>query len=163
MAGREKDDRIAGEVPVQVIAGRDGKPAFAVVPVEVFLALLARAREGGELGALLGNMNWEEALVPLFKFTDSDDEAASEAAAYDAAKEANEESFPLEVADRLIAGKSPLKVLRRYRGFTQKQLADKTETTAAYLSQIETGRRGGSVKLLHRLADVLEVGLDDLV
>jgi DNA-binding XRE family transcriptional regulator len=113
-------------------------------------------------------MNWEEAYVPLFRhfagdFANSDDEAASEVAAYDAAKEADEESFPLAIADRLIAGENPLKVFREYRGLTQKQLADKAETTAAYLSQIETGRRGGSVKLLHRLADVLEVDLDDLV
>ena len=188
MAGREENDRIAGEVLVQVIAGRDGKPAFIVVSVEVFFGLLAYARKSGaecaekatefpwetlcgwferESGELF-RANWEEALVPIFNLfadisADNDSEAASEVAAYDAAKEANEESFPLAVADRLIVGENPLKVLRQYRGLTQKQLADKTETTAAYLSQIETGRRGGSIKLLHRLADVLEVGLDDLV
>ena len=75
----------------------------------------------------------------------------------------DEESFPLEVADRLIAGESPLKVFREYRGLTQSALAKNAGTSAAYLSQIETGRRTGSVKLLRRLADALGVVLDDLV
>ena len=83
-------------------------------------------------------------------------------AAYDAAVARNEESFPLEVVDRLIAHESPLKVFREYRGLTQDTLAKNAGTNAAYLSQIETGRRTGSVRLLRRLADALGVELDDL-
>ena len=37
------------------------------------------------------------------------------------------------------------------------------KTTAPYLSQIENGRRTGSVGLLRRLADALRVEIDDLV
>lgn len=92
----------------------------------------------------------------------ADGEDAADVAAYDAAKARNEESFPAEIADRLIAGENPIKVFRKYRGLTQKQLAKQAKTAAAYLSQIETGRRTGSVKLLRRLAGELGVGLDDL-
>ncbi len=92
----------------------------------------------------------------------ADGEDAADVAAFDAAKARNEESFPAEIADRLIAGDNPIKVFRKYRGLTQKQLAKQAKTAAAYLSQIETGRRIGSVKLLRRLAGELGVGLDDL-
>ena len=42
---------------------------------------------------------------------------------YANAKFANEESFPIDVADRLLANESAVKVYREYRGLTQKQLA----------------------------------------
>ena len=92
---------------------------------------------------------------------DNDDD--EDVAAYDAVKARDEESFPFEIADRLIAGENPIKVFRQYRGLTQRELAVKVDTSAAYLSQIETGRRGGSIKMLHRVADALDVGLEDLV
>ena len=41
-----KRSKTNGDMPVQVIAGRDGKPAYAVLPLEVFATLLAYAREG---------------------------------------------------------------------------------------------------------------------
>ena len=82
---------------------------------------------------------------------------------YDEAKAREEESFPLEIADRMIGGDNPIKVFREYRGLTQKQLAKKTSTSAAYLSQIETGRRTGSIKLLRRLASTLGVEVEDLI
>ena len=88
---------------------------------------------------------------------------AADIALYDTAKDRAEESLPLAVVDRLIEGTNPIKVFREYRGLTQQKLAAEIATTPAYLSQIETGRRQGSLKLLHRLAAALEVDLDDLV
>ena len=88
---------------------------------------------------------------------------AEDIAAYDAAKARNEECFPLEIADRLIGGENPIKVFREHRRLTQAQLAREADTTAPYVSQLETGRRMGSTKLLHRVAEALGVGLDDLV
>ena len=111
-----------------------------------------------ELQTLLKG-HWESVVPPRHDEADE----AEDIAAYDAAKRRNEDSFPLEVVDRQIAGGSPLKVFREYRGLTQSTLAKNVGTSAAYLSQIETGRRAGSVKLLRRLADALGVELDDLV
>ena len=62
-----------------------------------------------------------------------------------------------------MRGESPIKVFREYRGLTQAKLAEVADTSSAYLSQLETGRRDGSLKLMRRLADALRVELDDLV
>jgi transcriptional regulator with XRE-family HTH domain len=50
-----------------------------------------------------------------------------------------------------------IKKARAGREFTQKVLAKKVGIKPAYLSQIETGRRSPSSKLLHKLAFELEV------
>lgn len=210
MARRKRNDRATNGIQIQIIAGRDGKPTFALLPLEVFVTLCAYARQG------IAESSSDDARANLFAFAsrafreglrdgwvggeslylrdhlvsllsddrmsktfeevsnwlgssrnaavhheDVDDEAR-DIAAYDAAMARNEESFPSEIADRLIVRENPIKVFREYRGLTQRQLAEVAGTTAPYVSQIETGRRVGSVKLLHRLAEALDVGLDDL-
>ncbi len=217
MARRTNDDSAPDAIQAQIIADRDGRPSFAVVPFDVFLALAAYAREGVEAskrrtrGASeskrVGQYPFESAKnfrvlyvgetesvdrrARTFVSHSTDDElaavlehvsewlssdrsfAVSEAgdageldedlAVYDVARVSDEERFPAAVADRLIAGESPLKVFRQYRGLTQRRLAEAAKTTAPYLSQIENGRRTGSVGLLHRLAEALRVEIDDLV
>ena len=46
---------------------------------------------------------------------------------------------------------------------TQDALAEATGISKPYLSQIETGQRGGTAELLKKLADALNVPLDLLV
>lgn len=156
---KSKRSKTNGDMPVQIITGRDGKPAFAVVPFEAFSTLLTYARKGAnensdDFGPLKKlEWNWN-------KLAANNDE---DVAVYDEAKARKEESFPLEIADRMIGGENPTKVFREYRGLTQKQLAKKTGTSAAYLSQIETGRRTGSIRLLRRLAGALDVEVEDLI
>ena len=82
---------------------------------------------------------------------------------YDSAKFADEESFPIDVADRLLAGENAVKVYRVHRGITQKQLAHEVGINTVYLSQIETGRRTGSTQTLAKLARSLNVDLEDLI
>ena len=207
MAGRKSDNDAPDMIGVQIITGRDGKPSFAVVPFEVFVALTAYAREGVEasrsgaprsfrrkedldrniketvISLTRANARTQEEVRSLLldKFTKNFEavsdwlsshpsfaapdagELDEDLAVYDAAKASDEERFPAEVADRLIAGESPLKVFREYRGLTQGRLAKTARTTAPYLSQIENGRRTGSVGLLRRLADALRIGIGDLV
>lgn len=118
--------------PAQIIRDGSGKPAFAVLPIAEYERLL---------------------------------EAADEAAgtrAFDAYKATRPETFPDDVADRLLNGEHPMKVFREYRGMTQAQLADAAGLKQAYVSQIEAGSRGGSVDVLKRIADALRVDLDDL-
>ena len=75
-----------------------------------------------------------------------------------------EEAWPSQVADDLFDGVDhPLRIIRKYRGLTAVQLAEKAGVSQAYISEIETGKKDGSVSLLIRLADILEVDLDDLV
>jgi DNA-binding XRE family transcriptional regulator len=77
--------------------------------------------------------------------------------------EESENSIPLDVLERLLDGEHPLKVFRRHRALTQKQLADLTGLNATYLSQIETRKRRGSTRVYRRLATALGVDIGDLI
>lgn len=71
-----------------------------------------------------------------------------------------EETLPFEIVKRLRK-QNRIKVLREYRGLTQKELAKAAELNPLYLSQIECGRATGGIKSLTRLAEALgvEVGI----
>lgn len=73
------------------------------------------------------------------------------------------ESFPAEVVNRLLEGENPVRIWREFRGISQSQLAERTAVTVAHISQIESGKRECSVKLLRSLAKVLEVDADLLL
>ena len=119
----------------QIIVDEAGKPAYAVIPWPEYERVMPEAA-----GAAL-----------------------SDEALYDQAKGKEEELFPAEVLDRLLAGESPVRVYRRHRGLTQKQLATAAGINAVYLSQIETGKRAGSLRTLAAIATALEVEPGDLV
>jgi DNA-binding Xre family transcriptional regulator len=74
-----------------------------------------------------------------------------------------EEAIPEEFANRLIEGENPVRVYRELRGFTGKELAERTGISAAFLSEIETGKKDGGIATLKRIAQELKVTLDDLV
>ena len=90
------------------------------------------------------------------------DAAISDEEVYDRARSEGGESFPIEVADRLLAGESPIRVYRSYRGMTQQELAAAAGINPVYLPQIGRGLRTGSTKTLGALAKLLDVSLDDL-
>lgn len=97
--------------------------------------------------------------------------AAAEDAADDAAVEAfrrklaagEEELLPAAMIDRVLAGESLVRVWRDHRRLTSKALAEKAGIARAYLSQIEAGKREGTVDTLRKLATALGVAIDDLV
>ena len=74
-----------------------------------------------------------------------------------------EEAIPEEFANRLIDGENPIRVYRELRGLSAKELAEKTRISAAFLSEIETGKKEGGVSTLKKIAQVLRVTIDDLV
>lgn len=74
-----------------------------------------------------------------------------------------EEMVPAEFANRLIAGENSIRVYRALRGLSARELAEKAEISAPYLSEIESGKKDGSLSAMRRIADVLKVDLDDLV
>ncbi|MDP2009802.1 MAG: helix-turn-helix transcriptional regulator [Phenylobacterium sp.] len=65
--------------------------------------------------------------------------------------------------DRMLAGESPVKLWRQHRGLTQSALVAMAELSEGYLSQIETGKRDGTVDSFKRLAEALGVAVDDLI
>ena len=107
----------------------------------------------------------EHVFGPVFAPEDSEEaaEEAADLAAYQEAKAREEEAFPLALAERLVAGAHPIKVFREFRGMTQAELAHRVGLSPMYISQIETGRRGGSTKALRRIAAALDIDLADLV
>ena len=120
----------------QVIVDEAGRPAFAVISWREY----ERLTGGG---------------VP--------DEDLSDEALYDRAVAEAEESFPIAIVDRIVAGENPIRVYRRHRGMTQKKVAEAAGISPLYLSQIERATRKGSVSTLSAIAKVLRVHLDDLI
>ncbi len=121
---------------IQVIE-RNGKPEWAVVPYETYLQLVEQA------------------------------EILEDIRDYDSAKAAvergDEELVPSEVVYALLDGQNPIKVWREYRGLTQQQLAETAGISVPYLSQLETGKRKGSIEVLTVIVKTLKLSLDDIV
>jgi DNA-binding XRE family transcriptional regulator len=80
--------------------------------------------------------------------------------AFDAAVDRGEEAFPIVLLDAIEAGQNPIKAFREYRGIKQAQLANMTNTSPAYLSQLESGTREGSIKTMKAIAVALNVPID---
>jgi DNA-binding XRE family transcriptional regulator len=74
-----------------------------------------------------------------------------------------EELIPSKIVDRLLSGESRIRVWREHRGLTAKALAEKADIAQPFLSQIETGKREGTIETLRRLSEALNVTIDDLV
>ncbi len=71
---------------------------------------------------------------------------------------AQSEDLPDDVLDALTARKeSPIKILRKYRGFTQADLAREAGISRPYLTEIETGKKDGSVRAIKSIAEALGV------
>ena len=88
-------------------------------------------------------------------------------AAYDRAKAAlaagDDELVPAVVTNAILDGERPVRVWRQHRELSQVQLAEAAGISQAYLAQIETGKREGTLSLYRSLAEALGVDLDDLV
>jgi DNA-binding XRE family transcriptional regulator len=74
----------------------------------------------------------------------------------------DQEVVPAEMVNRLIAGENSVKVWREHRGLSQRDLAARAGLNSAYLSQIETGARKGSIGTVKKLAEALGVEFGDL-
>ncbi len=72
-------------------------------------------------------------------------------------------TLPDDVLQKITLGQqTPLKIIRKYRGMTQADLADACGLSRPYLTEIETGRKEGSIKSLKTIAKVLNVPLEKL-
>jgi len=120
---------------IQIIK-RNGNPEWAVIPYEDYLRLVEEA------------------------------EMMDDVREYDKAIEAvkqGEELVPSEVVYAILDGENPIRVWRKYRGYTQRELAEAAGISKPYLSQIETGKRKGTTEVLSAVARALDLTLDDVV
>ncbi len=75
----------------------------------------------------------------------------------------DQELVPFELVKRIASGEHPVRVWRDYRGMKAGELAAAAGIVASYLSDIENGKKPGSVKAVKRIADALNITVDDLV
>lgn len=75
----------------------------------------------------------------------------------------DEELVPSEIVERILNGANRIRVWREYRGLTSKALAEKAGLAQGFVSQIETGKREGTVETLRKIASALSLTIDDLV
>jgi DNA-binding XRE family transcriptional regulator len=78
-------------------------------------------------------------------------------------EQANQETRPWSVVERLHAGEHPVAVFRDLRGLTRDELAVAAEVGPSFITAIETFEREGTIRQLLAIARVLRVDLDDLV
>ncbi len=120
---------------VQVIE-KDGRIEWAVIPYKEYQKLV----EASEMLADIRDFDATRAQI-----------------------EVGEELIPSQVVYALLDGENPIRVWREYRKLTQQQVAEQAELSKPYLSQLESGKRRGSVEILKRIAKVLDLSLEDLV
>ncbi|MCC6737128.1 MAG: helix-turn-helix transcriptional regulator [Bauldia sp.] len=120
----------------QVIVTPSGE-RMVVLPEAEYNALVEAAEDAEDLAAVAG---FEERLA-----------------------RGEEELVPAAMVDRILGGDNPVRVWREHRGLTATALAEKAGIAQSYLSQIETGRRDGTVATYRRIAEALGVTVDDLI
>ena len=75
----------------------------------------------------------------------------------------DQELVPFDLVKRIAGGEHPVRVWRDYRDMKAGALAAAAGIAASYLSDIENGKKPGSVKAMKRLAAALNVTVDDLI
>ena len=90
-------------------------------------------------------------------------EALADIEVYERAMVDPGEAIPAEFVRRMVDGESPLRVFRDLRGLTQAGLAERSGVNRVQIADIESGRKSGSVQTLRKLAEALDVAIDDLV
>jgi DNA-binding XRE family transcriptional regulator len=74
------------------------------------------------------------------------------------------EYVAVELAERIfVDGEHPVRVWREHRGLTLGALAKGSGIAQSYLSEIENGKKRGSVRALAALGKVLRVDTEDLL
>lgn len=118
---------------IQIIE-HDGKPAYAVVPIDL----------------------WERIRENI--------EDAEDVAAYDRAKAADDGfTLPAAVVYATLGGAHPVKAWREHKAMSLQALATAAGVSKPYVSQIEGGKRAGTAATLKKLAAALGVPVGALL
>lgn len=107
---------------------------------------VVKAREDAEF-VVLTRQHYEELIERA--------EDAAAVAAY--RKTRDEEAFPAELLDRMLAGETPIRVWRRHRGMTQQELANKIGISKSHLSEVESGKSEFSLATLRKAAEAMGI------
>ncbi len=116
-----------------MIIGKEDDPEYVVLPWHEYQVLVAAAED-----------------------------AADRAALDDIDADPSEEELPEALVRRIVGGENPVRVWREHRGMKGTELAAAAGIAQSYLSQIEGGKRQGSIGALRAIAAALGVTLDDI-
>ena len=117
----------------QIIKSPSGE-SLVVLPPEEYEALLALAEEAEDAAdAELAQQIWKDI------------------------ETGRDEIMPEEVSRYLLKGDSLVKSIRKWRGMTQAEVAEKAGIGQGYLSEIESREKKGTEETLKRLAAALDV------
>lgn len=73
-------------------------------------------------------------------------------------------ALPVELVERMIlGGETPLKIWREHRKLTVAALSISSGVSGSYISEIENGRKRGSVDAMKKLSRALGLAVDDLL
>lgn len=92
---------------------------------------------------------------------EQDDIAAADAA--DKRRAEGEEYIPFSLIDSIIKGENALRAWRNHRGMTLETLAEQTGSRKSALSDLENGKAQGKPALWRKLADALNVSVDEIL
>lgn len=118
----------------QIIA-KDGRPEWAVIPYEKYLALV------------------------------EDSEMLQDIQDYDSAKQAienGEKLVPGEVTFSILDGRNPIRAWREQQNMTLSQLAEASGAAIHELEKIERSQRTADAETLAAIAYALDVDIDDI-
>jgi DNA-binding XRE family transcriptional regulator len=121
---------------VQILE-KNGKPEWAILPYADYLALVEDAEEQEDI------RDYDELTAGI--------------------KAGTVELFPDSVVVDMINGKNPIKLWREFRTLTQQQLAEKVGISVPFLSQLESGKRTCSMKVMVALSSALSVDIELLI
>jgi len=117
----------------QIIA-KNGKPEYAVIPYADYLRMLDSLDDKADVLAVAEfHERYAAGRVQL---------------------------VPARIVRRELEGESPIKLWREHRGLTQQALADMCGISKPYLSQLESGKRQGTIETLTVVARALDVSLE---
>ena len=109
----------------------------------------------------------EYAIVPRAEYdalrAAVDEDAMDAAIIQRALDDPDQELVPFDLVQRMAGGEHPVRVWRGYRGLKAGELAARAGVAASYLSDIERGKKPGSIKALKRIAAALDLTVDDLI
>ncbi len=72
-------------------------------------------------------------------------------------------ALSLDEVQALLAAPTPLAFWRAKRGLTQAALAKAAHTTQPHIADLESGKHGGSLDVMARIAKALDISVDSLV
>lgn len=113
---------------------------------------------GGRDMAVLPKADYERLLALV---EDQGDRNAAEQA--EVRRAGGEDYLPVDMVDRLLAGENALRLWRTHRKLTLDALGKRAGVGKSVLSELENGRYQGKPALWRRLANALDVTVDDIL